>query len=72
MISLGLIQRIAFRRGKNCLILKPLESTAELNLNKLPKRLLLPPLDGNKREAGRLYKVNIKLSKISFSFTSVR
>jgi len=42
------IRRIAFRRGRNCLILKLLELTAELSLNRLTKRLLLPPLDSNK------------------------
>ena len=53
-------------------MLKSSESTAELNLNRLLRRLLLPLLDGNKREAGRLYKVNIRLSKISFSPIGVR
>ena len=47
-ISLGLIQRITFRRGRNCLMSKLLELTAKLSLNRLLKRLLLPPLDSNK------------------------
>jgi len=44
------MRRIVFRRGRNRLILKLLELTAELSLNRLIKRLLLPPLDSNKRE----------------------
>jgi len=71
-ISLGLIQRITFRRGRNCLISKPSELTAELSLNKSPRRFLLPLLDSNKQEVGRLYRASIRLSKISFSSTSVR
>ena len=51
---------------------KPLELTAKLSLNRLLRRFLLPLLDGNKREVGRLYRVSIRLSKISFSSTSVR
>ena len=53
-------------------MLKLLELTAELSLNRLLKRLLLPLLDSNKQEAGRLCRVNIRLSKISFSSISVR
>ena len=70
--SLGSIRRIAFRRGRNYLILKPSELTAKLSLNRSPKRLLLAPLDGNKREVGRLYRASIRSSKISFSSASVR
>ena len=53
-------------------MLKSLKPTAELSLNKLIKRLLLLPLDSNKWEAERLYRANIKLNKISFSFISVK
>jgi len=45
---LDLMRRIAFRRGRNRLMLKSLKPTAELSLDRLIKRLLLPPLDGNK------------------------
>jgi hypothetical protein len=51
MTSLDLMQRIAFRRGRNRLMSKLLELTAKLSLNRLTKRLLLPLLDSNKREA---------------------
>ena len=51
---------------------KLLELTAKLSLNRLPKRLLLPPLDGNKQEAERLCRASIRLSKISFSSASIR
>jgi len=44
------MRRIAFRRGRNRLMSKSLEPTAKLSLNRLTKRLLLPLLDGNKRE----------------------
>jgi len=53
-------------------MLKLLELTAKLSLNRSPRRFLLPLLDGNKREIGRLYKVSIRLSKISFSPIGVR
>ena len=72
MTLLGLMQKIAFRRGRNRLILKLLEITAELSLNRSLRRILLPLLDGNKREVGRLYRASIRLSKISFSSASVR
>ena len=51
---------------------KLLELTTELSLNRLTRRLLLLPLDGNKREMGRPYRASIRLSKIFFSSVSVR
>ena len=72
IISLGLIQRITFKRGRNRLILKLLELTTKLSLNRSPRRLLFTPLDSSKREVGRLCRANIRLSKIFFRSTSVR
>jgi len=51
MTLLDLMRRIAFKRGRNYLMSKSSEPTAKLNLDRLTKRLLLLPLDGNKREA---------------------
>jgi hypothetical protein len=53
-------------------MLKLLTLTAELSLDKSPKRFLLVPLDGSKREVGRLYRANIRLSRISLSPIGVR
>ena len=64
--------RIASRRGRNYLISKSSTLTAKLSLDKSPKRFLLAPLDSSKREAGRLYRANIRLSRISLSPIGVR
>ena len=46
--------------------------TAELSLDKSLERFLLAPLDGSKREVGRLYRAGIRSSRISLSPTGVR
>ena len=53
-------------------MLKLLKLTTKLSLNRLTRRLLLPLLNSNEQETGRLCRANIKSSKISFSFISVR
>jgi hypothetical protein len=53
-------------------MLKLLEPTTKLSLDRLTRRLLLPPLDSNKQKVGRPYRASIRSSKIFFSSISVR
>jgi len=53
-------------------MLKLLKLITKLSLDRLIRRLLLPPLNNNKQEVGRLYRASIRLSKVSFSSMSIR